>query len=141
VAALTARLGRPPRLLLAKPGLDGHSNGAEQIALRARDCGLEVIYEGIRRTPAEIVSAAAQEDPDVIGLSVLSGSHLAITAEIMARLHAEGMNDIPVVLGGIVPPDDAKALTEAGVARIYTPKDHDLNAIIGDLVSLVRDRA
>ena len=136
VAAATARLGRPPRLLVAKPGLDGHSNGAEQIALRARDCGFEVIYEGIRRTPAEIVKTALEEDVDVVGLSVLSGGHDALANAVLAGLREAGADDVAVVIGGIVPPEDAEALRRAGIARVFTPKDYDLTAIIGELAAL-----
>ena len=137
VAAATKRLGRPPRLLVAKPGLDGHSNGAEQIALRARDCGFEVIYEGIRRTPAEIVKTALEEDVDLIGLSVLTGGHSALATALLEGLSEAGVDDVQVVIGGIVPPDDAKALRTAGIARVFTPKDYDLGAIVGELARLV----
>ncbi len=137
VVSATTRLGRPPRLLVAKPGLDGHSNGAEQIALRARDCGFEVIYEGIRRTPAEIVKTALEEDVDLIGLSVLSGGHVALTTALLAGLSEAGAEDVPVVVGGIVPPADAEALRAAGIARVFTPKDFDLGTIIGELAGLV----
>ena len=137
VASAITRLGRPPRLLVAKPGLDGHSNGAEQIALRARDCGFEVIYEGIRRTPAEIVKTALEEDVDLIGLSVLSGGHVALASALLDGLSEAGADDVQVVVGGIVPPDDAKALRAAGIARVFTPKDYDLGAIIGELAALV----
>jgi (2R)-ethylmalonyl-CoA mutase len=137
VRALGARLGRPPRFLMAKPGLDGHSNGAEQIALRARDAGFEVIYEGIRATPERIVRAAVEEGADAIGLSVLSGSHLALVAAVIEGLRAEGAADIPVVAGGIIPPADAEALKKQGVARVFTPKDYDLSAIVGTIADLV----
>lgn len=137
VAAATARLGRPPRLLVAKPGLDGHSNGAEQISLRARDCGFEVIYEGIRRTPAEIVKTALEEDVDVVGLSVLSGGHGALANAVLAGLREAGAEDVAVVIGGIVPPADAEALRAAGIARVFTPKDYDLTAIVSELAALV----
>ncbi len=136
-AALAARLGRPSKWLLAKPGLDGHSNGAEQIALRARDCGIEVVYEGIRLSPAEIVAAALEEGVDLVGLSVLSGSHLTLVPEVMAGLKAQGLGALPVVVGGIIPPADAAALISAGVARIYTPKDYRLSDIIADMVEVV----
>ncbi len=141
VRSLSARLGRPPRLLMAKPGLDGHSNGAEQVSLRARDAGFEVIYEGIRVTPERIVRAALQEGADVIGISVLSGSHLSLVAAVLAGLRAEGGADLPVVAGGIIPPADAEALTRQGVARVFTPKDYDLNAIVADIVALVGQSA
>ena len=141
VEALAGRLGRRPRLLVAKPGLDGHTNGAEQIAVRARDAGLEVVYEGIRLTPLQIAAAAVQEGVDVIGLSVLSGSHMALVTDVLAHLGEAGMGDVPVVVGGIIPDADAGSLREAGVAGVYTPKDFDLTAIIGDIVGLVEARA
>jgi (2R)-ethylmalonyl-CoA mutase len=131
--------GAPPRLLVAKPGLDGHSNGAEQIALAARDAGFEVVYQGIRLTPAEIVAAARDEDVDVVGLSVLSGSHLELVPEILDRMRTEGV-DAPIVVGGIVPPDDAEVLRGKGVAAVYTPKDFQLDRIVGDLVDLADRR-
>jgi len=130
----TARL----RLLVGKPGLDGHSNGAEQIAVRARDAGFEVIYQGIRLTPEQIVAAAAQEDVDLVGLSVLSGSHLAAVRDVLAGLRAAGVA-VPVVVGGIIPPDDAATLRAAGVARVFTPRDFDLTEIMGELVTVVRE--
>jgi len=139
--ALTERTGSPPRLLVAKPGLDGHSNGAEQIAVAARDAGFEVVYQGIRLTPAQIVAAARDEDVDVVGLSVLSGSHLELVPEVLDRLRAEGV-DALVVVGGIVPPDDAEVLRGKGVAAVYTPKDFRFERIMDDLVTLVeRHRA
>jgi len=136
VAAVAARLGRPLRLLLGKPGLDGHSNGVEQIAARARDCGIEITYDGIRLTPAEIVAAAAARRPDVIGVSILSGSHLPLMRETLALLAAAGLGDVPLVVGGIIPQADAGALAAMGVARVYTPKDFQLNRIMLDLVAL-----
>ena len=136
VADLARRQGGPPRLLVAKPGLDGHSNGAEQIAVAARNAGFEVIYQGIRQTPATIVAAARDEDVDVIGLSILSGSHLALVPEILAGLRAEGVT-APVVLGGIIPPEDARWLATEGVAAVYTPKDFELAQIMADLADLV----
>jgi (2R)-ethylmalonyl-CoA mutase len=126
------------RLLVGKPGLDGHSNGAEQIAVRARDAGFEVIYQGIRLTPGEIVAAAIQEDVDLVGLSVLSGSHLAAVPAVLAGLRAAGAR-VPVVVGGIIPPGDADRLRLAGVARVFTPKDYALDGIVGDLVEVVRE--
>jgi (2R)-ethylmalonyl-CoA mutase len=135
VTAAATALGRPVRILIGKPGLDGHSNGAEQIALAARDAGMEVIYAGIRSTPAQIVSAAIQEDVHLVGLSVLSGSHLSVVPEI-----ARGV-DVPVVVGGIVPPADAKILRAAGVAAIYGPADRDLGRVIGDLADIAAGRA
>jgi (2R)-ethylmalonyl-CoA mutase len=141
VARLAKRLGRPPKLLIGKPGLDGHSSGAEQIALAARDLGLEVIYEGIRLAPAEIVKAAQEEDVHLIGLSVLSGSHLAVIADVMAGLRDVGLDDLPVVLGGIIPDEDASALKEMGIARIYTPKDFEIAAIMEDIVGIIAEGA
>ncbi len=137
VARLAERLGRPPRILIGKPGLDGHSNGAEQVALRARDCGMEVIYDGIRHVPAEIVAAALQEDVDLVGLSVLSGSPVEFATEVLAGLREGGGAEIPVVVGGIVPPADRTALLAAGVARVYTPKDYALGAIIADMARVM----
>jgi (2R)-ethylmalonyl-CoA mutase len=126
------------RMLVGKPGLDGHSNGAEQIALRARDAGFEVVYQGIRLTPGQLVSAAVQEDVDLIGLSVLSGSHLAAVPAVLDGLRAAGRADLPVVVGGIVPDADARRLREAGVARVFTPKDFAVTEIIDELVTVVR---
>ena len=126
----------PPRLLVGKPGLDGHSNGAEQIAVAARDAGFEVVYQGIRLTPAEIAAAARDEDPDVIGLSILSGSHLDLVPEVMRMVRAEGV-DAPVVVGGIIPEEDRITLLESGVARVYTPKDFEISRIMADLADLV----
>jgi (2R)-ethylmalonyl-CoA mutase len=122
---------------VGKPGLDGHSNGAEQIAVRARDAGFEVVYEGIRLTPAQIANAALEEGVHVVGLSILSGSHVALVSEVLVRLKAAGLGAIPVVVGGIIPPEDAAKLAGAGVARVYTPKDYDLNAIMADIVALI----
>jgi ethylmalonyl-CoA mutase len=139
VRAFVEARGVPPRLLVAKPGLDGHSNGAEQIALAARDAGFEVVYQGIRLSPAAIVAAARDEDVDVVGLSVLSGSHLELVPEVLDRLRAEGV-DAPVVVGGIVPPDDAEVLRGKGVAAIYTPKDFQLERIVAELVDLAARR-
>ncbi|HLI54008.1 MAG TPA: protein meaA [Acidimicrobiales bacterium] len=136
VKAAAARDGSPPRLLVAKPGLDGHSNGAEQVALAARDAGFEVVYEGIRQTPEQIAAAARDEDVDVVGLSVLSGSHLDLVAAVLDRLGEAGV-EAPVVVGGIIPPADAAKLREMGVAAVYTPKDYRLGDIVADLASLV----
>jgi (2R)-ethylmalonyl-CoA mutase len=133
-----ARAGGPPRLLVAKPGLDGHSNGAEQIAVAARDAGFEVIYQGIRLTPAQIAQVAADEDVDAIGLSILSGSHLELVPETV-RLIREAGSDAPVVAGGIIPEDDRAPLRDAGVAAVYTPKDFDLTKIMGEILELVGD--
>jgi (2R)-ethylmalonyl-CoA mutase len=140
VDAVSKRLGRRIKILVGKPGLDGHSNGAEQIAVRARDAGMEVVYEGIRLTPAEIVNAALEEGVHVIGLSILSGSHVALVDDVMARLKKVGLSEIPVVVGGIIPPEDEKRLLAAGVARVYTPKDYDLNTIMSEIVDLVEAR-
>ncbi len=137
VEALSRRLGRRLKMLVGKPGLDGHSNGAEQIAVKARDCGMEVVYEGIRLTPAQIVNAALQEDVHIVGLSILSGSHVALVGEVVERLAAEGLGEVPVVAGGIIPPADAEALKAAGVAAVYTPKHFDLTAIMGEIVEIV----
>ncbi|HEX8049906.1 MAG TPA: cobalamin B12-binding domain-containing protein, partial [Solirubrobacterales bacterium] len=133
-------LGGRLRLLVGKPGLDGHSNGAEQIAVRARDVGMEVIYQGIRLTPEEIATSALQEDVDVVGLSILSGSHLELIPEVVRLLKEEGL-EVPVVVGGIIPVADAERLREAGVAGVYTPKDFDVNKIMGEIVELVGRRA
>ena len=141
VEAVSKALGRRPKLLVGKPGLDGHSSGAEQIAVRARDAGLEVVYQGIRLTPEHIVAAAREEDVHLVGLSVLSGSHLALVTEILERMKAAGLGDVPVVVGGIVPPEDAEALKKAGVAAVYTPKDYDLTATLTDLVEIVAKAA
>ena len=137
VERVSARLGRRLKMLVGKPGLDGHSNGAEQIAVRARDAGFEVVYEGIRLTPAQIANAALEEGVHVVGLSILSGSHVALVSEVLTRLKTAGLGAIPVVVGGIIPPEDAALLSEAGVARVYTPKDYDLNAIMADIVALI----
>ena len=141
VGAVSDQLGRRIKMLVGKPGLDGHSNGAEQIAVRARDAGLEVVYEGIRLTPAQIVNAAVEEGVHVVGLSILSGSHLALVTDVVERMKKAGLGDVPVVAGGIIPPEDAAMLKAAGVARIYTPKDYDLTAIMADIVELVAERA
>ncbi len=122
---------------MAKPGLDGHSNGAEQIAVAARDAGFEVVYQGIRLTPAQIAAAARDEDVDVVGISILSGSHLELVPEVLDRLRAAGV-DAPVVVGGIIPPEDAAVLEGKGVARVYTPKDFELGRIMDDLVTLAQ---
>jgi ethylmalonyl-CoA mutase len=139
VDAVSDVLGKRVKILVGKPGLDGHSNGAEQIAVRARDVGMEVVYQGIRLTPEQIVNSALEEDVDVVGLSILSGSHLQLVPEIVRSLRDEGI-DVPVVVGGIIPAPDATALREAGVAGVYTPKDFDINRIMGDIVELVAQR-
>ena len=133
VDRVSKKLGRRLTLLVGKPGLDGHSNGAEQIASRARDAGMAVVYDGIRFTPEGIAAAAAEKRAHIIGLSILSGSHLPLVAEVIARLKEAGVTDVPVVVGGIIPPQDAVALKEAGVAGVYTPKDFELNRIMSDL--------
>jgi (2R)-ethylmalonyl-CoA mutase len=138
VKALSARTGGPPRLLVAKPGLDGHSNGAEQIAVAARDAGFEVIYQGIRLSPEQIVAAARDEDVDIVGLSILSGSHLELVPEVLDRLRAAGV-DAVVVVGGIIPPDDAEVLKGKGVAAVYTPKDFEFGHMMEDLVRLAEE--
>jgi (2R)-ethylmalonyl-CoA mutase len=137
VDRVSEQLGRRIKLLVGKPGLDGHSNGAEQIAVRARDCGMEVVYEGIRLTPAQIVRAAEDEAVHLVGLSILSGGHASLVAEVMARMRESGLDDVPVVVGGIIPPDDAQDLRRLGVAAVFTPKDFRLNAIMRDIVRLV----
>ncbi len=136
VDAVSDKLGRRLKFLVGKPGLDGHSNGAEQIAFRARDCGMDISYDGIRLTPEEIVSAAAANDAHVIGLSILSGSHLPLVKDVMQRLKEAGLDDIPVVVGGIIPDDDAELLKSIGVAKVYTPKNFELNEIMGDIITL-----
>jgi len=137
VEEVSRRLGRRLKMLVGKPGLDGHSNGAEQIAVRARDAGFEVVYEGIRLTPAEIVNAAVEEGVHVVGLSILSGSHRPLVAAVIEGLKKSGIGEIPVVVGGIIPPEDAAAMKAAGVAAVYTPKHFDLNAIMADIVAIV----
>jgi (2R)-ethylmalonyl-CoA mutase len=140
VDAMSERIGHRIKILVGKPGLDGHSNGAEQVALRARDVGMEVIYQGIRLTPAEIAESALQEDVDVVGLSILSGSHLELIPEVVRLLRDEDV-DVPVVVGGIIPLADAERLRETGVAGVYTPKDFDVNRIMSEIVELVGARA
>lgn len=141
VDLVSKKLGRRLRFLMGKPGLDGHSNGAEQIAARARDCGMDITYEGIRLTPAEIVARAGEEEAHVVGLSILSGSHLPLIAEVMERMRAAGLSHVPVIVGGIIPDEDAAQLTALGVARVYTPKDFELNRIMGDIVALAEPKA
>ena len=137
VERMTAKLGRRPKILVGKPGLDGHSNGAEQVAVRARDAGMEVVYDGIRLTPAEIVDAARAKDVHVVGLSILSGSHMPLVKDVVARLRDAGLDGVPVVVGGIIPPDDAAELMESGVAAVYTPKDFELNQVMSDVLRIV----
>lgn len=134
--AITDRRGTPPKLLVAKPGLDGHSNGAEQIAVAARDAGFEVVYQGIRLSPAEIVAAARDEDVDVVGISILSGSHLVLVPRVVEGLRRAGV-DAKVVVGGIVPEADADVLRAAGVVAVYTPKDFSMAAIMDDLLEMI----
>ena len=134
VEKVSSEIGHRLRILVGKPGLDGHSNGAEQIAVRARDVGMEVIYQGIRLTPEQIVASAVDEDVDVIGLSILSGSHLELIPEIVRQLRARGV-DAPVVVGGIIPEEDQTTLEAAGVAAVYTPKDFELARIMDDIAS------
>jgi len=137
VDRVSRKLGRRVKFLVGKPGLDGHSNGAEQIAVRARDAGIDVVYEGIRLTSAEIVEAAREGNVHVLGLSILSGSHVALVTDVVNRMKDAGLDDVPVVVGGIVPPDDVQRLKDAGVAAVYTPKDFELNRIVTDVVRIV----
>ncbi len=141
VQVFSRDVGRPPKILIGKPGLDGHSNGAEQIAVACCDAGFEVIYGGIRLTPAEIIATACDEAVDLVGLSILSGSHLTLVPEVLEGLRDGGGQDIPLVLGGIVPDEDADVLRTRGVARIYTPKDYDVLAIVNDMIDVVSERA
>ena len=139
--AVAETLGRRPKMLVGKPGLDGHSNGAEQIALKARDVGFDVVYEGIRLTPEQIVASALEEGVHLIGLSVLSGSHLELVPDVLKRMDEAGLRDVPLVVGGIIPDADAERLREQGVARVYTPKHFALDTLMGELVELVAERA
>ncbi len=141
VRAVSEHLGRPLKILVGKPGLDGHSNGAEQIAVKARDVGMEVVYEGIRLTPQEIAQSARDEGVHVIGLSILSGSHGVLVIDTLEQLRAQGLGDVPVVVGGIIPDEDADLLRRAGVRRVYTPKDYDLVRIMGEVVDVVAESA
>ncbi|MDA7948524.1 MAG: protein meaA [Hyphomicrobiaceae bacterium] len=140
VKAASGKLGRTLTFVVGKPGLDGHSNGAEQIAVRARDIGMDVVYEGIRLTPEEIVDAAQAQNAHVVGLSILSGSHVPLVRDVMALLRARGMDNVPVIVGGIIPEEDENILRQVGVSRIYTPKDFQLNTIMGDIVELAGGR-
>jgi ethylmalonyl-CoA mutase len=140
VERVSEALGRRIKILVGKPGLDGHSNGAEQIAVRARDAGMDVVYEGIRLTPSRIAATAVQEGVHVVGLSILSGAHRELIPSVIAELRDAGA-DVPVVVGGIIPAADEQALLDAGVARVYTPKDFELSKIMGDIVELVAERA
>jgi (2R)-ethylmalonyl-CoA mutase len=137
VDRVSRKLGRRLKFVLGKPGLDGHSNGAEQIAVRARDAGMDVVYEGIRLTPAEIVEAAREQGAHVVGLSILSGSHVPLVKDVVARMKNAGLDGVPVVVGGIIPPEDVQTLQQAGVAAVYTPKDFELNRIMADIVRIV----
>jgi (2R)-ethylmalonyl-CoA mutase len=141
VDAVSDKLGRRLKFLVGKPGLDGHSNGAEQIAFRARDCGMDIDYEGIRLTPEELVKAAKESRAHVVGLSILSGSHIPLVEDMMERMRDAGLSHVPVVVGGIIPDNDAVRLLEMGVAKVYTPKDFELNAIMKDIVTLVDPKA
>jgi ethylmalonyl-CoA mutase len=141
VNRVSEKLGRTLTFVVGKPGLDGHSNGAEQIAVRARAVGMNVIYEGIRLTPEEIVNAAIKEQAHAVGLSILSGSHLDLVQEVVRLMRNAGMTNVPVVVGGIIPPDDALVLKQMGVAAIYTPKDFKITEIMGDVVKLVEQKA
>jgi len=141
VDLVSTALGRRLKFLVGKPGLDGHSNGAEQIAARARDCGMDIDYEGIRLTPEEIVAAAQDGNVHVIGLSILSGSHIPLVRDVVTRLNAAGLSHLPVIAGGIIPDEDAQELREMGVAKVYTPKDFELNKIMSDIVNLVDPRS
>ena len=138
VNAVSDQLGRRLKFVVGKPGLDGHSNGAEQIAFRARDCGMDITYDGIRMTPQELVEQAQKDDAHVIGLSILSGSYLPLVEDMITLMKNAGLGHIPVVVGGIIPDDDAERLKKMGVARVYTPKDFELNSIMGDIVELAK---
>jgi (2R)-ethylmalonyl-CoA mutase len=140
VAAVSEQLGRTLKILVGKPGLDGHSNGAEQIAVRARDAGMEVVYEGIRLTPSQIARSAVDEGVHVIGLSILSGSHRELIPDVIKALREAGGGEIPLVVGGIIPDADAGLLRAAGVAAVYTPKDFELTRILRDVVAIVAAR-
>jgi (2R)-ethylmalonyl-CoA mutase len=140
VRRLSSRLGTPLRLLVGKPGLDGHSNGAEQIALRAAQCGMDVRYDGIRFTPKQIVESARESQAHIIGLSILSGSHVPLVREVINGLRELGLADIPVVVGGIIPAEDVHILKQLGVRRVYTPKDFELNRLIGEIVDIVEKK-
>uniref|UniRef100_UPI002636CCE6 cobalamin B12-binding domain-containing protein n=1 Tax=Accumulibacter sp. TaxID=2053492 RepID=UPI002636CCE6 len=128
----------PLKLLVGKPGLDGHSNGAEQVAVKARDVGFEVVYDGIRLTPQQIAQAAQEEGVHLVGLSILSGSHMELVASVLDELRARDLADLPVIAGGIIPPADAAKLVAMGLRAVYTPKDFNLNAIMADIVDVIR---
>jgi (2R)-ethylmalonyl-CoA mutase len=139
VERVSEALGRRVKILVGKPGLDGHSNGAEQVAVRARDAGFDVVYEGIRLTPSQIAKSAVDEGVHVVGLSILSGSHMELIPDVIRELEEAGV-DVPVVVGGIIPAADEKKLLATGVARVYTPKDFQVTNIMGDIVDLVAER-
>ena len=139
VHRLADALGRPLKILIGKPGLDGHSNGAEQIAVKARDVGMEVVYDGIRLAPGEIAASARDEGVHLVGLSILSGSHCVLVVDVLDKLRDLGLGDLPVVIGGIIPDEDATKLRKAGVRRVYTPKDFDLTRIMSDIVDVVEE--
>ena len=139
VDEVSSRLGRRLKILVGKPGLDGHSNGAEQIAVKARDVGMEVVYDGIRLTPQEIVQSARDEGVHIIGLSILSGSHGVLVLDVVEQLREAGLGSVPVIVGGIIPEEDARELKKAGVVRVYTPKDFDLTRIMSEIVDVVSE--
>ncbi|MCP4818500.1 MAG: protein meaA, partial [Shimia sp.] len=141
VDTVSDKLGRRLKFVIGKPGLDGHSNGAEQIAFRARDCGMDITYDGIRLTPEEIVSKALEDEAHVVGLSILSGSHIPLVEDLMSRMREAGLSDTPVIVGGIIPDEDADRLRSMGVSRVYTPKDFELNTIMNDIVTLADPKA
>ena len=141
VEQVSGKLGRTLTFVVGKPGLDGHSNGAEQIAVRAADFGMEVVYDGIRLTPAEIVQQAREANAHVVGLSILSGSHVSLVREMVQRMREAGLGDVPVVVGGIIPPEDVNVLKQCGASAIYTPKDFQLNDIMLGIVKLVDAKA
>ena len=140
VEAVSKQLGERLTYVLGKPGLDGHSNGAEQIAARARACGMKVVYEGIRFTPEEIALSARDSNAHIVGLSILSGSHLDLVRETISELRKLDLGDLPIVVGGIIPPEDERALKQMGIARVYTPKDFQITNIMSDMVSVIEKR-
>ena len=140
VERVSQKLGRRLKFLVGKPGLDGHSNGAEQIAVRARDAGMDIVYDGIRLTPEEIVRAAVDEDAHCVGLSILSGSHVQLVRDVLSKMRAEGLDNIPLIIGGIIPPEDEATLLREGVAAVYTPKNFEVNTIIADIVRIVDEK-
>jgi len=139
VKELSDKLGRNLKILVGKPGLDGHSNGAEQIAIKARDVGMDVVYEGIRLTPEQIAESAMQEGVHVVGLSILSGSHGELIPDVIQNMKKRGIGDIPLILGGIIPRDDIPEMRKAGVKKVYTPEDFDLNKIMMEIVGVVAE--